>query len=156
MKKYNRTNVILFLLIALTLPSCTNSTQSGTKMTISETDRYYSALSAQKGMNTAFLAMFDSAGVMLTSNQMPVEGHQAISRLLANSNDSSFVLTWEPTFEKVAVSGELGYSYGIFTVTDKTTRKKTGEGTYTTIWQKNASGEWKAMLDTGNDGLGNK
>lgn len=125
-------------------------------MTPAETDRYYSSLSAEKGMNTAFLAMFDSAGVKLSANRMPVEGLQAIRQLLAVKNDSDFILTWEPAFEKVAASGELGYTYGIYKVTNKGTGEKTGEGTYCTIWQKNANGEWKALLDTGNEGLGNK
>lgn len=125
-------------------------------MTPAETDRYYSSLSAEKGMDTAFLAMFDSAGVKLSANRMPIEGLQAIRQLLAGKSDSDFILTWEPTFEKVAASGELGYTYGIYKVTNKDTGEKTGEGTYCTIWQKNANGEWKALLDTGNEGLGNK
>lgn len=125
-------------------------------MTPAETDRYYSSLSAEKGMNTAFLAMFDSAGVKLSANRMPVEGLQAIRQLLAEKSDTDFILTWEPAFEKVAASGELGYTYGIYKVTNKDTGEKTGEGTYCTIWQKNANGEWNALLDTGNEGLGNK
>ena len=126
-------------------------------MTPAETDRYYSSLSAEKGMNTAFLAMFDSAGVKLSANRMPVEGLLAIRQLLAEKSDSAFILTWEPAFEKVAASGEVGYTYGIYKVTSKSsTVEKTSEGTYCTIWQKNANGEWKALLDTGNEGLGNK
>ena len=38
-------------------------------------DRYYSALSAEKGRNAAFLALFDSEGVMLTSNQQIGRAH---------------------------------------------------------------------------------
>ena len=110
-------------------------------MTPAETDRYYSSLSAEKGMNTAFLAMFDSAGVKLSANRMPVEGLLAIRQLLAEKSDSTFILTWEPTFEKVAASGELGYTYGIYKVTNKDKGEKTGEGTYCTIWQKKC--EWR-------------
>ncbi len=97
--------------------------------------------------------MFDSAGVMLGSHRPPVEGYKAISKLLLSKNDSSYILTWEPTFSKVANSGELGYTYGFYKLTDRATKKLIGEGTYTTFWQKNAAGEWKAMLDTGNEGL---
>lgn len=122
-------------------------------MTISETDRFYSALSAEKGMNAAFLSMFDSAGVMLTDNKLPVEGYAAISDLLSQRNDSTFILTWEPLFEKVAASGELGYTYGTYKITDRVSKKTTGVGTYLTIWLKNENGEWKAILDTGNEGL---
>ncbi len=122
-------------------------------MTISETDSFYSDLSAKEGMHAAFLAMFDSSAVMLTSNRLPIEGITSIRELFSQRNDSNFILTWKPTFEKVAVSGELGYSYGIYKTTDKQTCKIIGEGTYVTIWQKNEKGEWKAVLDTGNEGL---
>ncbi|HET7732884.1 MAG TPA: hypothetical protein VFK73_03520 [Paludibacter sp.] len=153
---HQRTIPILLLLLSITAFSCKNATTNSKIMTPAETDRYYSSLSAEKGMNTAFLAMFDSAGVKLSANLMPVEGLQAIRQLLVGKSDSTFILTWEPTFEKVAASGELGYTYGIYKVTSKSTGEKTGEGTYCTIWQKNTKGEWKALLDTGNDGLGNK
>ena len=116
-------------------------------------DRYYSALSAEKGRNTAFLALFDTVGVMLVSNQPPIEGHAAISKLLLSRTDTTYTLTWEPSFAKVAKSGELGYTYGIYKLTSRKTKKLLGEGTYTTFWQRNAKGEWKALLDTGNEGL---
>lgn len=125
-------------------------------MTISETDRYYSALSADKGMKVAFISMFDSAGVILTANNLPVVGQNAISELLSNRNDSITTLTWEPLFEKMAASGDLGYSYGIYKIMDKVTKSITSEGTYVTVWQKNDNGEWKAVLDTGNEGLINQ
>jgi len=153
---HQRTIPILLLLLITTTFSCKNTTTNSKIMTPAETDRYYSSLSAEKGMNNAFLAMYDSAGVKLSANRMPVEGLQAIRQLLAGKSDSAFILTWEPKFEKVAASGELGYTYGIYKVTNKSTREKTAEGTYCTIWQKNSNGEWKALLDTGNEGLGNK
>ena len=150
--KGTRTFYLFITLVGLVLYSCT-STSIKNQKTIADADRYYSSLSAKKGRNTAFLAMFDSTGVMLGSHRPPVEGYKAISNLLLSKNDSSFILTWEPTFSKVAISGELGYSYGFYKLTDKTTKKLIGEGTYTTFWQKNTAGEWKALLDTGNEGL---
>jgi ketosteroid isomerase-like protein len=122
-------------------------------MSVSETDRYYSALSAKSGRNAAFIAMFDSAGVMLTGHSMPIKGLNHISELLSSRSDTSYTLTWEPEFESVAQSGELGYTYGTYRVTDKLAKRLLEEGTYTTIWRKNAQGEWKAVLDTGNEGL---
>lgn len=119
---------------------------------LSDADRYYSALSAQKGRNAAFLAMFDSTGVTLGPHRPPVEGYKNIRELLLSKSDSSYTLTWEPKFAKVALSGELGYTYGTYRLTDKAT-KLFSEGTYTTIWLKDAMGQWKAVLDTGNEGL---
>lgn len=151
-----RTIQVFLVLFTLTAVSCSKSSTSTNSMTISETDRFYSAISAEKGMNAAFLAMFDAAGVMLTVNNLPIVGHKAISELLSQRNDIAFTLTWEPSFEKIADSGDLGYSYGMYSITDKISKSIIGEGTYVTIWHKNKNGEWKAVLDSGNEGLNNK
>jgi ketosteroid isomerase-like protein len=140
------------VLLTITLSSCCRTTSNDSK-SIADADRYYSALSVEKGRNAAFLAMFDSAGVMLGSHKPPIEGYKAISSLLSSKSDSAFILSWKPTFSKVAKSGELGYSYGIYQLIDRVTKKQLGEGTYTTFWQRNKNGEWKAVLDTGNEGL---
>lgn len=55
-------------------------------------------------------------------------------------------------FEKISASGDMGYTYGIHT----NTNKKTGEitkGTYVTIWQKQPDGSWKFVLESNNQGL---
>jgi len=140
------------VIIAALFISCTQK-QAVDSKSLTDADRYYSTLSAKEGRNAAFLAFFDSAGVMLGSHRPPVEGHIAISKLLLSHTDTTYTLTWEPSFAKVAQSGELGYTYGTYKLTDRKTKKLLEEGTYTTFWQKNAKGEWKAVLDTGNEGL---
>lgn len=100
---------------------------------LSDTDRFYSALSAEKGMNASFLAMFDSSAVLLRANQMPIEGYGAIRTSLLSESDSTFTLTWEPKFAKMAVSGELGYTYGTYQIADRATDSIIGVGKYATI-----------------------
>ena len=149
---HNRTICTICVLLFLSVSSCHRSAPLNDTKGITDADKYYSALSAQKGRNTAFLAMFDSTGVTLATHMPPIEGYKEIRELLLSRSDSSYTLTWEPRFAKVAASGELGYTYGTYKLIDKTT-KKLSEGTYTTIWLKNAEGQWKAVLDTGNEGL---
>ena len=116
-------------------------------------DLYYSKLSEEKGMNAAFLAMFDTNGVMLQANKPPIEGYKAIQDLLLSQNDSYFTLSWVPIFAKVAASEDLGYTYGTYKIINGNEQTEQIVGTYTTIWQKEIGGEWKAVLDTGNPGL---
>jgi ketosteroid isomerase-like protein len=142
------------VMLMFTLLACNNRKQAENSSVLSETDRFYSAMSAEKGMNASFLAMFDSAGVMLRANQMPTEGFEAIKASLLSENDSTFILTWEPIFARIAASGELGYTYGTYQIKDKETDSITGVGKYATIWLKQSDGKWKAILDTGNPGLG--
>lgn len=148
--KYYIVPVTLMLLIA----ACNNNKPVPDSKVLSEADRFYSSLSADKGMNASFLEMFDPARVMLRANHMPIVGYDSIRALLLSENDSSFTLTWKPLFAKIAASGELGYTYGTYHITDKATDSVIGVGKYTTIWEKKRDGKWKAVLDTGNPGLG--
>jgi ketosteroid isomerase-like protein len=141
-------------IIIFAISSCSNKKQVDGSKVLSDTDKFYSALSAEKGMNASFLEMFDSAGVMLNANQMPIEGFDAIRASLLSESDSTFTLTWEPRFAKIATSGELGYTYGTYQIKDKAKDSVTGVGKYATIWLKQSDGKWKAILDTGNPGLG--
>jgi len=155
MKTNRLISICAFIVIAiLALNACCNKKQKDESKLLSDTDRFYSAMSAEKGMNASFLAMFDSAGVMLNANHMPIEGFEAIKASLMSESDSTFKLTWEPRFAKMAASGELGYTYGTYKITDRKTDSIIGVGKYATIWQKQSDGKWKAILDTGNPGLG--
>lgn len=150
-------NMSCIFCLLISIYSCNmNIKQSSSADTILEADRYYSTLSEKEGMNTAFLAMYDSSGVMLKEKHMPIKGLEEISKLLKSEEDTSFILTWEPEDAIIANSGELGYSYGTYLLRSKSTLEKIGDGTYATIWRKTAGNGWKAVLDTGNPGLGVK
>lgn len=145
---------IFTVILVIMATACNKKKQVDDSKVLSDTDRFYSDLSAEKGMNASFLAMFDSSAVLLRANQMPIEGYAAIRASLMSESDSTFTLTWEPKFAKMAASGELGYTYGTYQITDKATDSVIGVGKYATIWQKQGDGKWKAILDTGNPGLG--
>jgi len=154
MKFYlSRTIYAILVLLVLSVSSCRKQHPVDQAKSLADADRYYSALSLEKGRNVAFLAMFDSAGVTLAPHKPPIEGYSAIKKIIMSSSDTTYTLTWEPRFAKVALSGELGYTYGTYKLTIKATKPVLQEGTYTTIWHKNSHGKWKAMLDTGNEGL---
>lgn len=157
MKNHKTTLCIGISIVAIiALAGCKGINPNNNRMSMSETDRYYSAMSAKEGMNAAFLAMFDSAGVMLNANHWPIVGYDSIRASLLAESDTAFTLTWEPLFEKMAASGELGYTYGTYQLKSRATDSLMGVGKYATIWIKQADGTWKAILDTGNPGLGEK
>jgi ketosteroid isomerase-like protein len=149
----SRTICAICVLFTLLVCSCRKQQPVDQARNMADADRYYSALSLEKGRNAAFLAMFDSAGVTLSPHTPPIEGYKEIKKLILSRSDSTYTLTWEPMFAKVAVSGELGYTYGTYKLTIKAPKPVLQVGTYTTIWHKNSHGEWKALLDTGNEGL---
>ncbi len=120
-------------------------------------DRAFSDHSREMGANTAFLDYMDSNAVLLRPNSKPIIGHQKIIERYTKP-DTGFVLTWEPLFAKVSASGDLGYTYGIYTTSNLSPEGETStnKGTYVTIWEKDKDGNWKFVLDTGNAGLERK
>jgi ketosteroid isomerase-like protein len=154
MKKKNGVNIMLFVFIInlIALLSCTNSTKKTSEGILLKTDRDFSAMSVKEGMFKAFLYYIADDGVILRNNSFPSKGKEALKERFTGKKDNDFILSWEPLFEKISESGDLGYTYGIHSNTNKATGEIT-KGTYITIWQKQSDGSWKFVLDTGTQGL---
>jgi ketosteroid isomerase-like protein len=138
------------LLVLLISFGCNKHTSIDMNKELIAIDREFSALSKEKGMNRAFLYYVAEDGVMLSPNKMPIVGKEKINALF-QSNDSDKEFTWEPLYADISESGELGYTYGTYTIT---TEGEIQKGTYVSIWKKDSGGKWKFVLDSGNDGLG--
>jgi ketosteroid isomerase-like protein len=154
MNRNSGVNIVFFVFIAilfLTI-SCTQRPKQTTAGQLIKADREFSELSAKKGMHAAFLAFIADSGVILRDNAWPLKGKVALAALYSKNSDTSFVLTWEPAYEKIAESGETGYTWGYYKTKVKATGEE-GSGTYITVWAKQSDGSWKFVLDTGTDGL---
>jgi len=152
--KKNGFNIMLFVLIInlFFMISCTKSSKPTSAGTLIKADNEFSEMSAKEGMQKAFLFWFDSNGVMLRDNGYPVAGKDSLISLFSGRTDTAFILSWKPSFEKIAESGELGYTYGFYTRTLRATGV-VSRGTYVTIWEKQKDGSWKFVLDSGTEGL---
>jgi ketosteroid isomerase-like protein len=154
MKKKNGINIMLFvfIIILICIISCSEKTKNPVTGILLQTDRDFSAMSVKEGMFNAFLQYIADDGVILRNNSYPSKGKKTLKERFEGKSDTAFILSWEPLFEKISASGDLGYTYGIHTNTDKLTGEITS-GTYITIWQKQNDGSWKFVLDTGTQGL---
>ena len=156
MRKKNGFNIMLFVfifnLILILSLSCAKTGKKSQSGELLKADRDFSEMSVKEGMFSAFLFYIAEDGVILRDNSLPSRGREALRERFAGKSDSSFVLSWDPLYEKISESGELGYTYGIHT----TLVKATGEiskGTYITVWQRQTDGNWKFVIDTGTEGL---
>jgi ketosteroid isomerase-like protein len=142
-----------FLLI--TQSSCRSKTEADRKKALENminTDKAFSEMSSQQGMKRAFIEFIDNNGVLLRANHLPIIGADAID-YLSRVNDSTYKLTWMVTGGNISSSEDLGYTYGIYKLAMKDTSIR---GTYVSIWKKQANGKWKFVLDSGNQGIGEK
>jgi ketosteroid isomerase-like protein len=154
MIKKSGVNIMLFVLIIILIAnfSCVKQTKISTAGILIQTDRDFSAMSVKEGMFKAFIYYVADSGVFLRNNSYPELGKEKLRQRFSGKSDTSFILSWEPVFEKISESGDLGYTYGIHTNTEKATGT-VSKGTYVTIWQKQSNGNWKFVLDTGTQGL---
>lgn len=120
-------------------------------------DVEFSRRSEEIGGHKAFLDYIDDSAVMLRANHYPIVGRANIEKMFQNRS-SDFTLTWEPLFATVSSGGDMGYTYGVYKSRSVSANGEpvVNEGTYVTIWKKDAGGAWKFVLDTGNPGLGQK
>jgi ketosteroid isomerase-like protein len=143
------------VIFCLSLTQCTESTSlkqkniPSLKNEIIKTDEAFSRMSSQNGMKKAFIEYMDDEGILLRPNRLPIIGADAIE-FLSQANDTAYKLTWKPSGVEVSACGDLGFSYGIYTLILSDT---TLHGTYVSIWKKQEDGKWKFVLDTGNEGI---
>jgi len=138
-----RTN--FFYLAIVLLIGCNSSSVND----LMKVDLDFSDRSAEIGMQKAFLEYADDSAVLLRA--IPIIGKQALEESFKEFSDEGFILTWKPYSGDISSSGDLGYTYGYYTMTLKAD-SSTLNGNYVSIWKKQAGGSWKFVLDTGNEG----
>jgi ketosteroid isomerase-like protein len=112
------------------------------------TDRAFSDSSAKLGMKKAFLNFIADDAVLLRPGYMPIIDGDVI-KFLISQEDTSFIMTWTPKSGQVSGSNDLGYTYGVYEIKLKDSDSVIN-GTYVSIWKKQKDGNWKFVLDTGN------
>ena len=79
------------------------------------TDREFAATSVAKGAAEAFNAFLLDEAVMLSEGRSPVRGREAIYNVMKVSQDD-YTLDWKPVAGEVSKSGDMGYTWGEYTV----------------------------------------
>jgi len=120
------------------------------KAEILAADKAFCAASLKDGVKPAFLKVITMDGKLLSD---PRSGPDAVNATFAQF-PSTAVLKWEPSFVDVSASGDVGYTWGRYTMTIPSGSKGRppliSMGTYVTIWKRQPDGEWKVVLDGGN------
>jgi ketosteroid isomerase-like protein len=104
-------------------------------------------MALELGIRAAFLANFAPDGVAF--EPAPVRLVETWSARPAAANPKALKLDWKPAQAGVARSLDMGYSTGPFTLTDTTREGPPRHGVFFSVWQRDAAGAWKVVLDMG-------
>jgi ketosteroid isomerase-like protein len=110
-------------------------------------DRAFAKRSHDTNVRDAFLAYFADKGIVF--NPGPVNAKALYSSGPPSPSPSPVTLDWTPAYAEVAQSGQLGFTTGPYIRTDNVKKAVTAQGTFFSVWEKQASGEWKVILDCG-------
>jgi ketosteroid isomerase-like protein len=141
---------IFFILTACTDPTSIKNVideSASARKEIIETDIRMSKEASRNGFHTTLLLFADDSLIKPTEGEIPVIGKKALIQYYEGEKDVN-TITWFPTKAEAARSGELGYSFGNWEYAAKDT---TYYGNYYTIWKKQPEGNWKWVVDGGNN-----
>jgi len=109
-----------------------------------ETEKAFAKTAADKNTKAAFLEFLADDGIVFN----PTEAN---GKLVWKARpESPALLAWNPAWVDLSSDGKLGYTTGGWELRPKgKTDKPNSFGEYVTIWQKQADGSFKAVLDIG-------
>ncbi len=109
-----------------------------------ETEQQFAKTAAEKGTRSAFLEFLADDGIIFNPTEMNGK------LIWKNRPESPALLSWNPAWADISSDGKLGYTTGGWEFRPKgKTDQPTAFGEYMTIWQKQADGTFKAVLDIG-------
>jgi ketosteroid isomerase-like protein len=100
------------------------------------------------------MAYYADDAVELSNDAPAVKGKENIAKAMSFLDNKQNHLTWTPVGADMSSSGDLGYTWGNYQLrgVDKDGKSFTDYGKYTSIWKKQADGNWKVVLDMGDSG----
>ena len=114
------------------------------RLAVVEAERAFARAAATKGTRDAFLEFLAGDGIIFQPG--PVNGKQFWQARAPRKG----LLSWEPIFADVSLTGDLGYTTGPYEFRPNgADDKPIAFGQYFTIWKKQTDGSWKVALDRG-------
>lgn len=107
--------------------------------------------SAQAKDAAKFASFYAEDATIMFEGAVDVSGKAAISEAIGGMmQDPNFALSFEANKVVAARSGDLAYETGTYSMTmsDAKKRPSTQQGNYVVVWQKQADGAWKVVVDT--------
>jgi len=140
-------------MLLLMFTGCRNGPESGAAVNaLLEADRAFARYSREHDAAEAFREYLLPEAIELPDGGVPIRGRETIFTRMQRTS-GSYTMTWEPEDAAVAASGELGYTWGFYRVTFETAsgQQNQSDGKYLNVWKKDGDGNWRVLIDMGNE-----
>jgi len=107
----------------------------------------FARMAGERGVRAAFLANFAADAIALEPG--PVRVQDAYRARPAPADPLAVKLDWKPAQAGVARSHDFGYTTGPYTLRVPAQPDRLRRGAFFSVWQRDASGQWKVILDAG-------
>ncbi len=141
----------LLMMAAQAVPAM--QTQPAAACTVWQRERAF-ADSVRRHDGAAFAAILDADAVFGVNGKAQQRGRAVIARQWASIvSGKAGKLEWYPDRVVVAESGDLAWSTGpaLFEVPDGKGGAKPMLSRFSSVWRRNADGEWRVVFDSGSD-----
>jgi len=107
----------------------------------------FARMAGERGVRAAFLANFAADGIALQPG--PVRIQEAYRTRPAAADPLAVKLDWKPAQAGVARSHDFGYTTGPYALRIAAQPDRERHGAFFSVWQRDAGGRWKVILDAG-------
>ena len=114
-----------------------------------KTEQAFSKMAEEKNARDAFMAFIADDGLLFRPGA--VNGKKwMIEHPVPPPKDKKPLLAWQPAFAGMSASGDMGFTTGPWEAKeDIRDEKPQAYGHFVTVWQKQADGSWKFVVDLG-------
>lgn len=150
----------LLLAAALILPGCIVVNNSGRRTyspvvgeeELLQADRNFADATHARGID-GWMSFFANDAIRIKYRGGMVKGYDAVRATdTPLISDTTITLNWQPLEAQVFQYGGVGITIGTSQVVSRVGANKgevTYRGRYTTLWRRDANGQWKVIMDTG-------
>ena len=108
------------------------------------TERSFASQALQEDNKKAFLSFMADSAIMYNKGRLTYA--KPVWQTYPESSDK---LHWGPSFADISQAGDMGYTHGPWYMEKE--GKRAGEGSFITIWKRQADGQYKFLFDLGID-----
>lgn len=146
------TTVLYAGIVSLLFVACQSKPEDHSekaKQEITEAEKNFDKMAAEKGIAEAFEFFADSNAVIKRGNDSIIQGKTGIRNFYSADFYKTASVTWSPDFVDASADGTMGYTYGKYHWQSKDSTGKISEarGIFHTVWKKQADGSWKYVWD---------